>query len=127
MRYSEGNLNRVQIAGELHVKSGKVLDPKDVPELDAPLESAMLYDEASWEMRGQMSKTSAADLVEAVLLDAHHARWLAAHPHVPLRGVLAQDQLLADAAETLARGLRLGWRNCARRRGPRTWRPRAAA
>ena len=26
MRYSEGNLNRLQIAGELHVKSGKVLD-----------------------------------------------------------------------------------------------------
>ncbi len=102
MRYSEGNLNRVQIAGELHVKSGKVLDPKDVPELDAPLEAAMLYDEASWEMRGQMSKTSAADLVEAVLLDAHYARWLAAHPRVRLRGVLAQDQLLADAPETLA-------------------------
>jgi len=103
MRYSEGNLNRLQIAGELHVKSGKVLDPKEVPELDAPLESTMLYDEASWEIRGQMSKTSAADLVEAVLLEAHHARWLVAHPRVRLRGVLAQDQILSDAAETLAR------------------------
>jgi hypothetical protein len=103
MRYSEGNLNRVQVAGELHVKSGDVLDPENVPELYAPLEPAMLYDEASWEMRGQMSKTSAADLVEAVLLDAHHARWLAAHPHVRPRAALAQDQLLADAEQTLAR------------------------
>ncbi|MBI4864567.1 MAG: hypothetical protein HY815_30575, partial [Candidatus Riflebacteria bacterium] len=44
MRYSEGNLNRMQIAGELHVKSDKVLDPDRVPELDAPLDIAMLYD-----------------------------------------------------------------------------------
>ena len=34
MRYSEGNLNRLQIAGELHVKSGKVLDAERVPELE---------------------------------------------------------------------------------------------
>ena len=37
MRYSEGNLNRLQIAGELHVKSGKVLEAEQVPALDAPL------------------------------------------------------------------------------------------
>ena len=44
--------------------------------LDAPLEQSMLYTEASWENRAQMSKTSARDFAEAVLLDAHHAQWL---------------------------------------------------
>jgi hypothetical protein len=103
MRYSEGNLNRLQIAGELHVKSGKVLDQQDIPELDTPLDIAMLYDEASWESRGQMSRTSAEDFVEAVLLDVHHALYLLEHPHVRRRGSLAQDQLMSDAVETLER------------------------
>jgi len=101
MRYSEGNLNRLQIAGELHVKSGKVLDVDDVPELDSPLELSMLYDEASWENRGQMSRTSAEDFVEAVLLDAHHAEWLLHHPHVTVKASLAQDAILRDAEDTL--------------------------
>src|SRR5262245_11833457 len=65
MRYSEGNLNRLQIAGELHVKSGKVLDVADIPELDAPLEVGMLYKECSWENRAQMGRTSARDFAEA--------------------------------------------------------------
>ena len=103
MRYSEGNLNRLQIAGELHVKSGKVLDKKDIPELDAPLDIDMLYDEASWECRGQMARTSAEDFVEAVLLDVHHAMYLVEHPHVRVRGSLAQDQLMAHGVETLER------------------------
>jgi hypothetical protein len=103
MRYSEGNLNRLQIAGELHVKSGKVLDMRDVPELEAPLEASMLYDEASWENRGQMSRTSAEDFVEAVLLEAHHAEWLSRHPHVRVRATLAQDAILMDAEGTLQR------------------------
>lgn len=103
MRYSEGNLNRLQIAGELHVKSGKVLDPEDVPEFDAPLELDMLYDEAGWEQRGQMSKTSAVDMVEAVLLDAHHAMYLANHPRVEVKASIEQDQILIDAERTLAR------------------------
>jgi hypothetical protein len=103
MRYSEGNLNRLQIAGELHVKSGKVLDKKDIPELDAPLDIDMLYDEASWESRGQMGRTSAEDFVEAVLLDVHHAMYLTEHPHVRVRSSLAQDQLMADGVETLER------------------------
>lgn len=101
MRYSESNLNRLQIAGELHVKSGKVLDVDDVPDLDAPLELAMLYDEASWEIRSQMSRSDAEDFVEAVLLDAHHAEWLLHHPHVSVRASLAQDVLLMDAHATL--------------------------
>ena len=58
MRYSEGNLNRMQIAGEWHVKSGKVLDQERIPELDTPLEPSMLTTEAGWENRGQMSRTS---------------------------------------------------------------------
>ena len=103
MRYSEGNLNRLQVAGELHVKSGKVLDKKDIPELSAPLELEMLYDEASWENRGQMARTSAEDFVEAVLLDVHHAMYLVEHPHVRVRGSLAQDQLMAHGVETLER------------------------
>lgn len=103
MRYSEGNLNRLQIAGELHVKSGTVLDAKEIQELDMPLDPSALYDEASWENRAQMSRTSARDFVEAVLLDVHHARWLVDHPHVAVRASLAQDQLLVDAEPTLAR------------------------
>ncbi len=101
MRYSEGNLNRVQVVGEWHVKSGKVLDVGDVPDLETPLERSLLYEEASWEMRAQMSKTSARDLVEAVLLEMHHARWLAKHPGVAMKGALAQDQLLMDGEVTL--------------------------
>ena len=103
MRYSEGNLNRLQIAGELHVKSGKVLDKEDVPELDAPLDIDMLYDEASWENRAQMARTSAEDFVEAVLLDVHHAMYLVKHPHVRVRGSLVQDQLMAQGVETMQR------------------------
>lgn len=101
MRYSEGNLNRLQIAGELHVKSGEVLDVRDVREFDAPLELSMLYDEASWEMRGQMSRTSAEDHVESVLLEAHYAQWLLAHPHVAVKASIAQDKILGDAEITL--------------------------
>ncbi len=103
MRYSEGNLNRLQIAGEWHVKSGKVLGGDEIPEFDQPLELSMLYDEACWEQRGQMSKTSAHDMVEAVLLAAHHAQWLLDHPHVRVVSSLLQDQLLGDAERTLAR------------------------
>lgn len=103
MRYGEGNLNRLQIVGEWHVKSGKVLDDDDIRELEAPLDPSMLYDEASWEHRGQMSKRTARDYVEAALLEVHHAQWLADHPHVTVRASLAQDQLLGDAEETLER------------------------
>lgn len=103
MRYSEGNLNRLQIAGEWHVKSGALLDPKRIRALDAPLELSMLYDEASWEQRAQMSKTSAVDMTEAILLEAHHAKWLADHPHVTIRTSIAQDALLGDAERTLER------------------------
>ena len=103
MRYSEGNLNRLQIAGEYHVKSGKVLDPEEVPELDAPLELALLTEECSWENRGQMSRTSARDFVEALLLDVHHAQYLQAHPHVSVKDSVLQDQLLGDAETTVQR------------------------
>ena len=103
MRYSEGNLNRLQIAGELHVKSGKVLTEDRIPELDAALDISMLADEASYEYRAQMCRTSARDFVEAVLLDIHFAQHLAAHPHVRVRGSLEQDRLLGDAEATLMR------------------------
>jgi hypothetical protein len=103
MRYGEGNLNRLQIAGELHVKSGKVLDQEQAPELDAPLELAMLTTEASWENRAQMSRTSARDYVEAQLLYVHHLRHLQSNPHVKVSDSLLQDQILGDAEETLRR------------------------
>jgi hypothetical protein len=103
MRYSEGNLNRLQIAGELHVKSGKVLDATREPELDAPLDFPLLTTEASWENRAQMSRTSARDYVEALLLDVHHARYLQAHSRVAITASLHQDQILGDAEATLKR------------------------
>ena len=103
MRYGEGNLNRLQIAGELHVKSGEVLEAEKAPELNAPLDLAHLTTEASWENRAQMSRTSARDFVEAMLLDVHHAKYLQAHPHVPIKDSLLQDQILGDAEETLKR------------------------
>lgn len=103
MRYSEGNLNRLQIVGEWHVKSGKVLEVAQAPELEVPLEPFMLTTEASWENRAQMSRTSARDYVEALLLDVHHAMYLQAHPHVTITASLLQDQLLGDAEQTLRR------------------------
>jgi hypothetical protein len=103
MRYSEGNLNRLQIVGELHVKSGKVLDLGRICELDAPIELHMLYDEASWESRAQYARSSAREYVEAILLDVHRAQYLQRHPFVQPKPSLLQDQLLADAEETLSR------------------------
>jgi len=103
MRYSEGNLNRLQIVGELHVKSGKVLDPERVVELDTPLDLNLLYDECSWENRGQMARTSARDFVEAVLLHTHHAGYLKKHPHVKVVPSLFQDQLMMEGEKTLQR------------------------
>jgi len=103
MRYSEANLNRVQIAGELHVKSGKVLGRAAVADFDAPLDVSMLHSEASWEQRSQMSKASAHDMVESVLLEAHHAAYLSEHPRVTVKDSLAQDRLLYDAERTLKR------------------------
>ena len=101
MRYSEANLNRMQVSGERHVKSGKVLDADRVPELSAPLEASMLYGEASFENRGQMGKTSARDFVEALLLDVHYAQWLQKNPGVVVQESCAQDMLLMDGEATV--------------------------
>lgn len=103
MRYGEGNLNRLQIVGEYHVKSGKVLNPERVVEFDTALDISLLYEECSWENRGQYGRTSARDFVEALLLDVHHAQYLQKHPHVKIRDSLLQDQLLFDAEETVAK------------------------
>jgi hypothetical protein len=103
MRYSEANLNRLQIKGELHVKSGDVLQVEDVPALDAPLDPTMLTTEASFEDRAQMSRPSARDFVEALLLDVHHAMYLQSHSHVAVVASLEQDRLLGDAERTLIR------------------------
>ncbi len=103
MRYGEANLNRLQIAGELHVKSGKVLDAERAPEMTSPLEIGHLTTEASWENRAQKSRTSARDFVEAILLDVHHAQHLQANPNLAVKKTLLQDMLLGDAEETLKR------------------------
>lgn len=100
-RYSEANAHRIQIAGERHVKSGEVLCEDRIPEFDALLERSHLYDEASWEIRGQMARTSAADFVDAVLLDVHHAAWLKENPHVIPRASILQDQLHGEAIAVL--------------------------
>ena len=103
MRYSEGNLTRLDIVGELHVKSDKVLEPERIPEFDAPLDLSMLATEASWENRAQMCRTSARDFVEALLLEVHHAQYLQANPHVRVKATLLQDQTLGEAVRTLKR------------------------
>ena len=103
MRYSEANLNRLQIAGEWHVKSAEPVDVERAPKLDAVLDSSMLTTEASWENRGQMGRTSAKDFVEALLLTVHRARYLKANPHVRIIGSLLQDQLLTHSEATVKR------------------------
>jgi hypothetical protein len=103
MRYGEVNLNRLQVKGEWHVKRGDALDADRIPAADAPLDFPVLAEEASWEDRGQMSRTSARDGAEAVLLDVHAATYLQKHPHPPIVASLHQDRLLGDAEETLAR------------------------
>lgn len=108
MRYSEGNLNRLRIRGELHVKSDEVLQKHLVPEFDAPLTLDLLYDEASWENRAQYGRSSARDFVEAVLLDVHRARYLSRHPGVRPIAKLAQDQLYGEAEEIVERHGRAG-------------------
>jgi hypothetical protein len=50
-----------------------------------------------------MSRTSARDFEEALLLDVHHAQFLQKHPHVAITRSLVQDQILGDAEETLKR------------------------
>jgi hypothetical protein len=103
MRYSEGNLNRLQIRGELHVKSGKPLEREDAPELGTPLDLTMLTREASWEYRAQSARASARDYAEALLLELNHAQYLQRHPHVRRRPSLHQDKILGDAEDTLRR------------------------
>lgn len=101
MRYGEANLNRLQIAGEWHVKSGEPVDVERAPKLDALLDSSMLTTEASWENRAQMGRTSAKDFVEALLLTVNRARYLKANPHVRVRASLLQDQLLVQSEATV--------------------------
>jgi hypothetical protein len=50
-----------------------------------------------------MTRTSARDYVEALLLDVHHAQYLQAHQHVRVNPTLLQDQLLGDAEDSLRR------------------------
>jgi hypothetical protein len=102
-RYSEINLLRLQIAGELHVKDFEVLAHKRIPEAKAPLELGMLADEASIEFRRHTSRVDAEDYVEAMLFEVHHAMYLARHPHVRPVGSLLQDQLHGGAEATIRR------------------------
>lgn len=101
MRYSETNLARLQIIGELHVKKDVPLKPDEAFELDAPLAPRMLNQGASYEIRAQASKRSARDYVDAVLLDVHAWKRLRARPGVAIASSLLQDQLLIDAERTV--------------------------
>jgi hypothetical protein len=101
MRYSEVNLARLQLAGELHVKDFEVLDRVRVPEGKAPLRVSMLATEASVEFRRHASRLDARDSAEALLFEVHHAMYLARHPHVRVPPSLLQDQLHAGAEETI--------------------------
>ncbi len=103
MRYSETNLARLQIIGELHVKKDTPLRENEAFALDAPLHPKMLFNGASYELRAQSSRKDARDSVEAVLLEVHHWKWLRKHPKPKLSTSLLQDQLLKDAAQTLAK------------------------
>ena len=101
MRHSECNLNRMQIAGEWHVKKGTPLDVARAPAPGDEVDASALATDASWEDRGQMGRTSARDFVEALLLHVHRARWLEARPRQAVRPTLLQDMLLSGAEETL--------------------------
>ena len=103
MRYGEGNLHRLQIVGELPTKNRRPPNPARIAEFDASLDQDFLDDEASWENRAQCCRTSAQDFVEAILLEVHRAQYLQRHPSVQPKDSLLQDQLLADADETILR------------------------
>ena len=48
-----------------------------------------------------MSRASAEDFVESVLLETHYAQWLLEHPHVAVQSSIAQDRILGDAEFTI--------------------------
>jgi len=50
-----------------------------------------------------MSRTSARDFAEALLLHVHAAMWNQKHPHVQVVASLHQDRLLGDAEDALRR------------------------
>ncbi|HRI52190.1 MAG TPA: hypothetical protein PLW65_18585 [Pseudomonadota bacterium] len=100
--YSEAALSRLAVIGELHDGAGD-LHPDRIPEFAANLEQPFLDDRAAWEHRAHGGRTSAEDYVEALLHEVHRAQYLQHHPSVQPRASLLQDQLLADADETLVR------------------------
>ena len=108
--YSEAALSRLAIIGELQDGADEL--PADrIPEFTASLEKSFLDDRAAWEHRAHGGRTSAEDYVEALLHEVHRAQYLQRHPSVQPKASLLQDQLLADADDTLARhggGARLG-------------------
>lgn len=102
-RHSEAALRCFAINGELDDDFTAELAPERIPEFAAPLEQSFLHAGAAWEHRAQYGRTSAQDFVESVLLEVHRAQYLQQHPCAQPRASLLQDQLLADADETLLR------------------------
>ena len=113
LRYSEVNLNRIQIAGELPRQERHRLSPRARARARrAARQQRMLYDEASWEDRGQMGRTSARDLVEAVLLDVHFIAGTSQAPP-PRQGRRTRSS--RTSSSSTAR------RRCAATAAPRRW------
>jgi hypothetical protein len=101
--YSEAALSRLAIIGELQDGAVTELGTERIPEFAAGIEPSFLDDRAAWEHHAHGGRTSAEDFVEAILHEVHRARYLQRHPSVQPRASLLQDQLLADADETLLR------------------------
>lgn len=100
---AEAALRCFAICGELHDDPSPQAVPERIPEFAAPLEQAFLSEQAAWAYRAGYGRTSAEDFVESVLLQVHRAQYLQQHPCVRPRPTLLQDQLLADAEESLLR------------------------
>lgn len=99
----EASLRGLAICGELHDDPSPQIAPDRIPEFAAPLTQALLSEQAAWTYRAAGGRSSAQDFVESILLQVHRAQYLQRHACVGPRASLLQDQLLADAEESLLR------------------------
>jgi hypothetical protein len=102
--HGEAALTHLRIVGELYDGGGAAGgDRRPIPDFAAPLQQSLLDLRAAWDHRAHYGRTSAQDYVEAVLLEVHRARYLQHHPCVQPKASLLQDQLLAEAEDTIVR------------------------
>ena len=101
MRYSEGNLNRLQIAGELHVKSGKVLDARTRPGARrAARRRAADHGGELGEPRADVAAPARATSSRRCC-STSTTRATCRPPHPRVVPSLLQDQILGDGEETV--------------------------